>query len=159
NEVCREFVRRVSDSRAVIGMTILSAKSVKPNAKRRRPAIAEVQYCVKTCSRKQAVAELYERLLAADGGKVYSNGKAANGAALQSENGRADHPEPHANGHLQSSTRSIHLVPDQDGVVRLYRHGPLFTTWQVKHEVPGRIRLYHPSLYRRKEVCQAIERE
>ena len=46
-----------------------------------------------------------------------------------------------------------------EGVVRLYRHGPLVTTWQIKSETPRSIRLYHPSLYRRKEVCQAIERE
>src|SRR5262249_39491828 len=48
---------------------------------------------------------------------------------------------------------------DHKGVVRLYRHGPVITSWEVKHEVPGRIRLYHPSLHRRKEVCQSIDRE
>ena len=57
------------------------------------------------------------------------------------------------------SRRPLHLHSDQNGIVRLYRHGPLLTCWQVKHESAGRIRLAHPALYRRKSVCQAIERE
>ena len=31
--------------------------------------------------------------------------------------------------------------------------------WQMLTEVPGRMKLKHPHLYRRKSVCQAIERE
>ncbi len=31
--------------------------------------------------------------------------------------------------------------------------------WQMLQEVPGRMKLKHPFLYRRKSVCQAIERE
>lgn len=32
-------------------------------------------------------------------------------------------------------------------------------TWKVVHELPGRLRLKHPELYRHKDVCQGIERE
>lgn len=31
--------------------------------------------------------------------------------------------------------------------------------WKVVHELPGRLRLKHPELYRHKDVCQGIERE
>jgi hypothetical protein len=43
--------------------------------------------------------------------------------------------------------------------LRLQRHGQRLSTWTVHHEVPGRIRLYNPLLYRRRELCQAVERE
>ena len=43
--------------------------------------------------------------------------------------------------------------------VRLQRYGRRLSTWTVKHELQGRIRLHHPSLYRCRELCSAIERE
>lgn len=151
NELCQEFVRRMVDSPAVTGITIQSMKGPKGKRAFRRAAIAEVHYCVKSRTQKQAVDELYSRLLGTNPGNVYysRNPAHANGDVP----GAAPHPR------AQVSKKPVHLIPDGDGVVRLYRHGPLFTSWQVKHEVSGRIRLSHPSLHRRKEVCQAIERE
>jgi heavy metal translocating P-type ATPase len=43
--------------------------------------------------------------------------------------------------------------------LRLQRHGEKLSTWTVKHELPGRIRLRNLALYRCKDLCQAIERE
>jgi heavy metal translocating P-type ATPase len=43
--------------------------------------------------------------------------------------------------------------------VRLQRYGRRLSTWTVKHELPGRIRLHNAALFRRRELCQAIERE
>jgi heavy metal translocating P-type ATPase len=43
--------------------------------------------------------------------------------------------------------------------VRLQRHGRKLSTWTVRHELEGRIRLHNPALYRCRELCQAIERE
>lgn len=51
------------------------------------------------------------------------------------------------------------LLADRNGVTRVSRNGRHATSWQVVHELPGRLRLKHPMLYRRKEVCQGIERE
>lgn len=48
---------------------------------------------------------------------------------------------------------------DDRGNVRYHRHDSLVTGWQVKSEVPGRIRLSNPILFRKKALCQAIERE
>jgi len=41
---------------------------------------------------------------------------------------------------------------------RLQRYGRRLSTWTVRHELPGRIRLHNPALVRRRELCQAIER-
>jgi heavy metal translocating P-type ATPase len=43
--------------------------------------------------------------------------------------------------------------------VRLQSYGRRLSTWTATHELPGRVRLYNPALYRRRELCQAIERE
>lgn len=43
--------------------------------------------------------------------------------------------------------------------VRLQRYGNRLSTWAVRHELPNRIRFHNPALYRRRELCQAIERE
>ena len=41
--------------------------------------------------------------------------------------------------------------------VRVYRHGNKLSTWFVRHELPGRLRLENPALLRRRELRQAIE--
>lgn len=42
---------------------------------------------------------------------------------------------------------------------RLFRYAGWVSTWIVKHELPGRIRLHNPALFRRRELRQAIEAE
>lgn len=51
------------------------------------------------------------------------------------------------------------LIPDRNGITRLNRNGTHATSWEIVHELPGRLRLKHPALYRRKDVCQGVERE
>jgi heavy metal translocating P-type ATPase len=46
-----------------------------------------------------------------------------------------------------------------DRSVRLQAYGRRLSTWTVEHELPGRIRLFNAALHRRRELCQAIERE
>ncbi|SRR5579862_12602 len=50
---------------------------------------------------------------------------------------------------LQSKKKSL----------RLHRHGSFISTWTVRHETRGRIRFHNPALHRKRELCQAIERE
>ena len=45
------------------------------------------------------------------------------------------------------------------GVVRYYRHDSVVTGWEIKVDQPGRLRFKNPVLYRKSELCQAIERE
>ncbi len=48
---------------------------------------------------------------------------------------------------------------DKRGVVRYYRHDSAVTGWRIKSESPGRLKLKNPVLYRKNDLCQAIERE
>jgi len=52
-----------------------------------------------------------------------------------------------------------HLIPADDKVVRLFRHGTRLSSWAVKHEIDGRLRLRNPILLRRREVFETIQRE
>ena len=125
-----------------------------------------MHYCVKSRTRRQVVDELYAHLLGTGDENFFydentGNGPSANGSATNGNtaaNGPANvhHPPP---GKGKASQKPVHLISDPDGVVRLYRHGPLTTTWQITSETPRSFKLYHPSLYRRKEVCHDIERE
>jgi Cu2+-exporting ATPase len=51
------------------------------------------------------------------------------------------------------------LRPNVEGVISLSRVERLVSAWQVKHEVPGRIRLQNIHLFRKKDYCHAIERD
>ncbi len=51
------------------------------------------------------------------------------------------------------------LGDSKKNVVRVYRHGSILSTWAVKHETEGRIRFKNTALHRKRELCQAIERE
>ena len=49
--------------------------------------------------------------------------------------------------------------PIRKGVVRYFRHDSGVSAWEVKLDSPGRLKLKNPVLYRKAELCQAIERE
>jgi heavy metal translocating P-type ATPase len=51
------------------------------------------------------------------------------------------------------------LPVSKKNLVRVYRHGSVFSTWAIKHEIEGRIRFQNAALHRKRELCQAIERE
>jgi Cu2+-exporting ATPase len=51
------------------------------------------------------------------------------------------------------------MARDKNGVVRYYRHDSLVTGWEIKLDQPGRLRFKNPVLYRKSDLCQAIERE
>ena len=59
----------------------------------------------------------------------------------------------HAGGSVE------HLFLRRDDVVRVSRHGDVVTTWQVLHEIPGRIRLRHDALTRRTKTARYVEDE
>jgi heavy metal translocating P-type ATPase len=41
----------------------------------------------------------------------------------------------------------------------MHRYGSRISTWGIKHESEGRIRFHNAAVYRKRELCQAIERE
>jgi len=51
------------------------------------------------------------------------------------------------------------LRSDRKGQLQLYRYGNFASAWRVLSDLPRRVRLIHPSLLRRKSICQDIERE
>ncbi|MSR60759.1 MAG: heavy metal translocating P-type ATPase [Planctomycetaceae bacterium] len=174
NALCHEFVSRVIEGTGIVGITIRAAPTNGGRRSQRRSSVAEVHYCIKTSTRRQAVEELYARLLAREPANFFYNASRTNDcpATAVTSDGTATigsdpigHPGGTGTGHShtdssgRASKRPLYLIPDHQGVVRLYRHGPVVSSWQVKHEIPGRLRLHHPGLHRRKEVCQAIERE
>ena len=128
-ELCRDFLERVLAAQPVRSVTIAAGKASP------RRHVADVRYCERTVTRRQAIEEICGRLL---GDAAYLDG---------------------AHAIARPMLAPAHLKPCPQGVIRIYRHGPLVTAWQIRHELPGRLRLRHPALYRKKEVCQAVERE
>ncbi len=51
------------------------------------------------------------------------------------------------------------VARDDRGTIRYYCYDSLVTGWQIKSDLPGRLRLKNPVLYRKSVLCQAIERE
>jgi len=154
SNLCRQFVERVMGTAGVLSMSIHGTSGgVGRRIERCQTPAVEVQYCRRTRTRRQIVAEISQRLIAEGHGNFsYSTVES---------NGHASHFLP-PEGQPATAARAskvLNLFRDDAGVIRLYRHGPIITNWSVKHELPGRIRLHHPALHHRKEVCQAIERE
>ena len=56
------------------------------------------------------------------------------------------------------SITSVTPVRDARGEIRYFRTGTIVTHWEIKHELPGRLRLKNPVIHRKAELCQAIER-
>jgi Cu2+-exporting ATPase len=44
-------------------------------------------------------------------------------------------------------------------ILSFNKNGELVTAWEILMDAPGKLKLRNPALYRRKEVCQVIERE
>ncbi|WP_397571133.1 heavy metal translocating P-type ATPase [Schlesneria sp. T3-172] len=95
-------------------------------------------------------------VVAGDGASVKSHRGSRNGQ-VAGQNGTTAHSS--AERAPSVSLADILLMPDRKGVTRVGRNGNHATAWEIIHEIPGRLRLKHPALYRRKDVCQSIERE
>ena len=84
---------------------------------------------------------------------------------------REAHPPGHRNGEPSAQRQRLAPKPkgrltakpksaaDRRGVVRYYRHDTVITGWTIRREHPGRIKLKNPALFRKGDLCQAIERE
>ena len=66
----------------------------------------------------------------------------------------ATHPDSEA-----AQVTSSSAPRDDRGTVCYYQYGSTVTCWEIKSDRPGRVRLKHPILFRKKALCQAIERE
>ena len=170
---CRQFVERVFQAPEITQVTIRSREGSSDVPR------AELGFCPRTYTLKQVVERVKDSLYprkSSSNGVHQSNGHAgANGHA--GINGHAHSKgKVHANGHVnqngdQASSRPSSLEPlgvsitsvtqvrDAQGEIRYFRHGTIVTHWEIKHELPGRLRLKNPVIHRKVELCQAIERE
>jgi Heavy metal associated domain 2 len=66
-----------------------------------------------------------------------------------------------AGQHSDASRAAVTITSarDSSGEIRYFRYGTIITHWEVKHELPGRLRLKNQIIYRKVELCQALERE
>ncbi len=179
NPTCRTFLERVFQTPEISGVTITGGSLPQ----------AELRYCPKTSTLQEVVKRVVSFLSqgsaggsnSAANGHVATNGHsnghvAANGHA--SGNG-------HANGHASGNGHASNGAPpaphfgyayaqpkaqgpqvssaitarDHKGVVRYFRHDTVVTGWEIKLDQPGRLRLKNPVLFRKRELCEAIERE
>ena len=141
---CQEFIER-----------IVGSSQVKSFVLRARRGAVEIGYCPQSNTRQQALKALRSSLT----GTKPTNGhnRTAHGNGNANGNGHSA-DEVNGNGKRDNVTR-IKWRPNERGELRLYRHGAQMSKWEVRHELPGRVRLKHEALHRRAEVCQAIERE
>jgi heavy metal translocating P-type ATPase len=86
---------------------------------------------------------------------VVENGH-TNGSRLPHANGSAGGPQREERGPLIARPDTAR---DRKGVVRYYRHDSVVSGWEVKLDRPGRLKVKNRVLYRKQELCQAIERE
>ena len=68
-------------------------------------------------------------------------------------------PEQFFSIHHGVAITKVTPVRNERGQVRFFRYGSVVTNWEIKHEIPGRLRLKNPSIHRKSDLCQAIERE
>ncbi len=158
---CRRFLECVFQAKEVSNVEI-------------RGSVAELRYCPETHTLKDVVNRVASYL---SGKATPSNGN-ANGHA-NGTNGHANGTNGHANG-TNGHTNGAATPPvgnadgargpvnriskaltsrDRKGTVRYFRHESIVSGWEIKSDTPGRLKLKNPVLYRKAELCQAIERE
>ncbi|MGO9408965.1 MAG: heavy metal translocating P-type ATPase [Acidimicrobiales bacterium] len=170
---CRRFIEQVFQAEEVSDVTITAGD--RPHA--------ELRYCPKTWT-VQSVVNRVSSFLRQDpeanghadanghsttNGYATANGHtAANGHAVAngyatvnghaSSNGRAV-PHTAEGGPSGPSAVVLSVARNRNGVVRYSRPVVAPSGWQVKLDRPGRLRLKNRVLYRKNDLCQAIERE
>jgi len=132
---CRQLVERIFQAQAVLSLEIITASGSATGAKGGNEPRADVRFCPKSFQLPNVVREI---------------------AGLLGL-GHSERPRP-------ADPTSLRVVPphaarDYKGVVRYFRHGSVISGWEILSELPGRLRLRNLVLYRRKQLCQAIERE
>ncbi len=159
---CRRFLERVFQAPEIhqVAITTGDESGAVPHA--------ELNYCPRTHSLKHVVERVMSLMHPSRNGETGAKPHEINGASYSRLNGHAgnngrsaSHPaEPGRSHENQGVTiTSVNPVRDAKGVIRYFRHGVIVTHWEIKHELPGRLRLKHPAIHRKSELCQAIERE
>jgi Cu2+-exporting ATPase len=148
NESCQLFLERLSLVEQVQEVAVTAARQ-----------IAEIFYCPDCFSRRETLDAIRRCLT----GPAGSNGKrkkirsTANGATVNGT--RANGSAANSTSTTVDGCHAVRWRPNAQGEIRLFRNGSVVSTWEVKHDIPGRMRLRNEALHRKAEVCHAIERE
>ena len=155
---CRRFLERVFQAEEISDVTIMGGDAPQ----------AELRYCSRSFSLRDVAKRVSVAIGPAslnDGGPTRANGQDdAISEVRACETVPAfgtDHSGHHAS---QTAATKLRVPPasiarDAQGAVRYYRYNTLVTGWQIKSELPGRLRVKNPVLFRKRPLCQAIERE
>jgi heavy metal translocating P-type ATPase len=174
---CRRFLERVFQADEITGVSLTSGNA---------PA-AELKYCPRTHTLRDVVRQVttFLRLSAnADAEPVevpaethshatghahahaHGSDDSAGGGVAVAERPVSAHVPPPLHSRLRQRPRlkARTVAPaittrDKRGVAHYYRHDTAVTGWRIKSESPGRLKLKNPVLYRKNDLCQALERE
>jgi Cu2+-exporting ATPase len=153
---CRRFLDRVFRAEEITGVTIGGGDSAR----------AELRYAPGRSTLESVVGRVASLLRQGEeDGRAGLNGHAGHNGHTNGHAGTNGHAVPHReyNGHGGEARGPV--IPaaatarDGKGVVRYHRLDAVVTAWEIKIDKPGRLKLKNPVLYRKNELCQAIERE
>ena len=110
------------------------------------------------------------RQIAESNGNVCANGHIptsnghsnSNGHASSNGYGTLNESVGSSNSGVENAAVTITSITparDANGEIRYFRYGTIVTHWEIKHELPGRLRLKNPTIHRKEELCQALEHE
>jgi Cu2+-exporting ATPase len=169
NENCRQFLERVFQAPEITDVTIhsLQKSGSSPHA--------DLRFCPRSHSLPQVVQRISNCLdpsrNRAENGRGSDSSEPGPGRADVTRGTSAAAPEPTAansrSGDGSASGKGPHGVTitrvtpvrNASGQVRFFRYGSVVTNWEIKHEIPGRLRVRNPLIHRKSDLCQAIERE
>ena len=161
NETCREFLQRVFQASEITDVTI--------NSHQRLGAAphADLRFCPSSHSLPDVVQKISTFL---DPGRNGAEPDGHRGSGVHVGNGHVAGGLSETNRETPDLTRGpageggavitrVSPVRNEKGQVRFFRSGSVITNWEIKHEIPGRLRLKNPMIHRKADLCQAIERE
>lgn len=120
--------------------------------------------------KKPSKALIGNRQIAESNGHAYANGHIptsnghsnSNGHASSNGYGTLNESASSSNSGVENAAVTITSITparDANGEIRYFRYGTIVTHWEIKHELPGRLRLKNPTIHRKEELCQALEHE
>ena len=161
NETCRQFLERVFRAPEITDVTINS------HHKTGELPHADLRFCHTAFALPDVVARISTCL---DPGRGKARDPSLADAPCSAEPRAREHTAIEAKsqapgdlgaGNAPHGVTISRVTPirNEKGQIRFFRYGSVVTNWEVKHEIPGRLRIKNSTIHRKSELCQAIERE
>ena len=162
NPACRRFLERIFQVEEISNVSITGGDIPE----------ADLYYCPKKFSLRAVVHRVVALLgqgTAADSGRPSANhaerpsrSKRVNeprGASRPADGGQSSEYPTGRPDAAVVPVSSLSIEDDDGCTILFYRQDLRVSDWQIKSDLPGRLRLKNPVLFRRQSLCQAIERE